>query len=178
MDSRNSTGQKKKKPFTILVVEQMGSPASHPIPATCVHTPRSLRGGHSGSHPSTSKKSTAFPSSGSLVATHDYYQCHLGSTPSDSSSASAKYPGEATFYHSGLPKAHPAHQWASFFARKFTLWFMATVLESPEHLESPQASSGTSTCDLAQEATRKQPGGQSCKATLGPHPERPDFQRC
>ncbi|XP_036152894.1 pancreatic progenitor cell differentiation and proliferation factor-like [Myotis myotis] len=124
------------------------------------------------SHPSTSKKSTAaFPSSSSLVATHDYYQRHLGSTPSDSSSASAKYPGEATFYHSGLPKAHLAHQWASFFSGKFTLWFMATVLESPEHLESPQASSGTRTCHLAQEATRKQPGGQSCKANLGPHPE-------
>lgn len=46
--------------------------------------------------------------------------------------------------------------------------FMATVLGSPEHLESPQTSSSMITCDLAQEATRKQLGSQS-----GPHPEWP-----
>nr|KAF6330747.1 pancreatic progenitor cell differentiation and proliferation factor [Myotis myotis] len=44
---------------------------------------------------------------------------------------------------------------------------MATVLESPEHSESPQASSSMITCDLAREATRKQPGGQPDKVNAG-----------
>nr|KAF6330748.1 pancreatic progenitor cell differentiation and proliferation factor [Myotis myotis] len=37
----------------------------------------------------------AIPSSGSLVATHDYYRRRLGSTSSNSSCGSAEYPGEA-----------------------------------------------------------------------------------
>ncbi|XP_024904796.1 pancreatic progenitor cell differentiation and proliferation factor B-like [Pteropus alecto] len=35
------------------------------------------------------------PSSGSLLATNDYYRCHLGSTSSNRSCGSAEYPGEA-----------------------------------------------------------------------------------
>nr|XP_044604178.1 pancreatic progenitor cell differentiation and proliferation factor isoform X2 [Equus asinus] len=75
----------------------------------------------------------AIPSSGSLVATHDYYRRRLGSTSSNSSCGSAEYPGEAIPHHPGLPKADPGHWWASFFFGKSTLPFMATVLESPEH---------------------------------------------
>ncbi|XP_005602078.1 pancreatic progenitor cell differentiation and proliferation factor [Equus przewalskii] len=110
----------------------------------------------------------AIPSSGSLVATHDYYRRRLGSTSSNSSCGSAEYPGEAIPHHPGLPKADPGHWWASFFSGKSTLPFMTTVLESPEHSESPQASSSTITCDLAPEASRKQPGGQPAKANAGP----------
>ncbi|KAF3817492.1 hypothetical protein GH733_012783 [Mirounga leonina] len=84
----------------------------------------------------------AIPSSGSLVATHDYYR--------------------------RLPKADPGHWWASFFFGKSTLPFMATVLESPERSEAPQASPGTITCDLALEAMRKQPGGQPGKTNTEP----------
>ncbi|XP_028341855.1 pancreatic progenitor cell differentiation and proliferation factor isoform X3 [Physeter macrocephalus] len=40
----------------------------------------------------------AIPSSGSLVATHDYYRRRLGSTSSNSSCGSAQYPGE------GIPR--------------------------------------------------------------------------
>nr|XP_008505852.1 PREDICTED: uncharacterized protein LOC103540946 [Equus przewalskii] len=92
----------------------------------------------------------------------------LGSTSSNSSCGSAEYPGEAIPHHPGLPKADPGHWWTSFFFGKSTLPFMATVLESPEHSESPQASSSTITCDLAPEASRKQPGGQPAKANAGP----------
>uniref|UniRef100_A0A673T188 Pancreatic progenitor cell differentiation and proliferation factor n=1 Tax=Suricata suricatta TaxID=37032 RepID=A0A673T188_SURSU len=110
----------------------------------------------------------AIPSSGSLVATHDYYPRRLGSTSSNSSCGSAEYPGEAIPHHPGLPKADPGHWWASFFFGKSTLPFMATVLVSPERSESPQASSGLIPCDPALEAMRKQPGGQPGTANTGP----------
>lgn len=118
--------------------------------------------------PAASKSMAAIPSSGSLVATHDYYRRRLGSTSSNSSSGSAEYPGEAIPHPPGLPKADPGHWWASFFFGKSTVPFMATVLESPEHSQSLQASSSIITCDLAREATRKQPGGQPSKASAGP----------
>uniref|UniRef100_A0A452QPA3 Pancreatic progenitor cell differentiation and proliferation factor n=1 Tax=Ursus americanus TaxID=9643 RepID=A0A452QPA3_URSAM len=101
----------------------------------------------------------AIASSGSLVATHNSYQHRLGSTSSNSSCRSAEYPGEAILHHPSLPKAHLGHWWASFFLGKSTVPFMPIVLESPECLESPQASSDTVTCDLALEAMRKQPRG-------------------
>ncbi|XP_061049035.1 LOW QUALITY PROTEIN: pancreatic progenitor cell differentiation and proliferation factor-like [Eubalaena glacialis] len=116
----------------------------------------------------------AIPSSGSLVATHDYYRRHLGSTSSNSSCGSAEYPGEGIPHHPGLPRADPGRWWASFFFGKSTLPFMATVLESPEHSEPAQASTGMITCDLAREAVGKQqPGGQPGQTTTGPHPEWP-----
>lgn len=76
----------------------------------------------------------AIPSSGSLVATHDYYRRRLGSSSSSSSGGSAEYPGDAVLQSPGLPKADPGHWWASFFFGKSTLPFMTTVLESPERI--------------------------------------------
>uniref|UniRef100_A0A673USS9 Pancreatic progenitor cell differentiation and proliferation factor n=1 Tax=Suricata suricatta TaxID=37032 RepID=A0A673USS9_SURSU len=90
-----------------------------------------------GFHQPTSDSMAAIPSSGSLVATHDYYRRRLGSTSSNSSCGSAEYPGEAVPHHPGLPKADPGHWWASFFFGKSTLPFMATVLESPERPPNP-----------------------------------------
>ncbi|XP_008578067.1 PREDICTED: pancreatic progenitor cell differentiation and proliferation factor [Galeopterus variegatus] len=110
----------------------------------------------------------AIPSSGSLVATHDYYRRRLGSASSSSSCGSAECPGEALPHHPGLPKADPGHWWASFFFGKSTLPFMATVLESPEHSESPQASSSMITCGVVREATRTQRGDQPSRASAGP----------
>ncbi|XP_059975819.1 pancreatic progenitor cell differentiation and proliferation factor [Mesoplodon densirostris] len=111
----------------------------------------------------------AIPSSGSLVATHDYYRRRLGSTSSNSSCGSAEYPGEGIPRHPGLPRADPGHWWASFFFGKSTLPFMATVLESPEHSEPAQASTGMITCDLAREAVGKQqPGGQPGQTNYRP----------
>ncbi|KAM6164884.1 pancreatic progenitor cell differentiation and proliferation factor [Rhynchocyon petersi] len=100
----------------------------------------------------------AIPSSGSLVATHDYYRRRLGSTSSNSSCGSAEYPGEAIPHHPGLPKADPGHWWASFFFGKTSVPFMATVLESPERSGRPQASSSSVTCDLTQGTSGRQPG--------------------
>ncbi|XP_023560132.1 pancreatic progenitor cell differentiation and proliferation factor isoform X4 [Octodon degus] len=100
----------------------------------------------------------AIPSSGSLVATHDYYRRRLGSASSNSSCGSAEYPGEAVPHPPGLPKSDPGHWWTSFFFGKSTAPFMATVLESPEHPESPQTSS----------TTEKQPLSQSSQANTRP----------
>uniref|UniRef100_A0A671F790 Uncharacterized protein n=1 Tax=Rhinolophus ferrumequinum TaxID=59479 RepID=A0A671F790_RHIFE len=47
----------------------------------------------------------ANPSSGSLIATNNYYRYHLDSTSSHSSCGSAEYPGEAILHHLGLPEA-------------------------------------------------------------------------
>ncbi|ELK03264.1 pancreatic progenitor cell differentiation and proliferation factor [Pteropus alecto] len=121
------------------------------------------------------------PSRGYLMATHDYYWCRLDSSSSNSSCGSAESPGEAIPHHPGLPKADPAHWWVSFFFGKSALPFMATVLESPEHSQSPQASSSVITCALAGEATRKQPGGQPSKSNTGApilngYHQPPDFQ--
>ncbi|XP_020029315.1 pancreatic progenitor cell differentiation and proliferation factor [Castor canadensis] len=111
----------------------------------------------------------AIPSSGSLVATHDYYRRRLGSASSSSSCGSAEYPGEVTPHHPGLPKADPGHWWASFFFGKSTLPFMATLLESPEQsTESSQASSSMVTSGLAPEAMRKQPVSQPSQANARP----------
>ncbi|KAL4690555.1 hypothetical protein H8957_003731, partial [Semnopithecus entellus] len=89
------------------------------------------------SHQPASRSMAAIPSSGSLVATHDYYRRRLGSTSSNSSCGSTECPGEAIPHPPGLPKADPGHWWASFFFGKSTLPFMATVLESAEHPEPP-----------------------------------------
>ncbi|CAD7690931.1 unnamed protein product [Nyctereutes procyonoides] len=89
----------------------------------------------------------AIPSGSLFMATHDYYWPCLASTSSNSSHGSP--------HHPSLPK-------------KLTLLFMAMVLESPECLDSPQASSGMITCDLTLQATRKQCGGQPGKANTGP----------
>ncbi|TKC45047.1 hypothetical protein EI555_003560, partial [Monodon monoceros] len=54
-----------------------------------------------------SKSMAAIPSSGSLVATHDYYRRRLGSTSSNSSCGSAEYPGEGIPRHPGERRSTP-----------------------------------------------------------------------
>ena len=126
-----------------------------------------------------SKNMTAIPSSRSARASHNYdlraaWAPLLGTAPVAVLSTLGK-PSPT-----GLPKANPGPWWVSVFFGKSTLLFMATVLESPEFLETPQASSSNITCDLAQEATRKHPGGQPSKANASPnlsgHHEPADFQ--
>ncbi|XP_074137133.1 pancreatic progenitor cell differentiation and proliferation factor-like [Sminthopsis crassicaudata] len=99
----------------------------------------------------------AIQSSGSHVATHDYYQRRQGSTSSNSSCGSAEYSGEVIPHRPGIPKSDSGHWWASFFFRKSSHPFMTTVLESPEH-------SGT----FKVEATRKQHVSKPSKASPGP----------
>ncbi|KAM7154757.1 pancreatic progenitor cell differentiation and proliferation factor-like [Molossus nigricans] len=131
------------------------------VPVTQDRAPRPARRPRQGFHQSTSKSMATILSS-------DYYRCHLGSTSSNSPCGSAEYRGEAIPHHRGLSKGDPGPWWAGFFLEKSTLPFMATVLESPEHSESPQASSSAITWDLAPEATRRQPGSQPGKASAGP----------
>ena len=68
---------------------------SAPVPTVRDLTPRPWRGRRRGFHQPASKSMAAIPSSGSLMATHDYYRRRLGSTSSNSSCGSAEYPGEA-----------------------------------------------------------------------------------
>ncbi|EDL88746.1 similar to RIKEN cDNA 2700038C09, isoform CRA_c [Rattus norvegicus] len=49
----------------------------------------------------------AIPSSGSLVATHDYYRRRLGSSSSNSSGGSAEYPGDAVPHSPGECRTRP-----------------------------------------------------------------------
>ncbi|XP_074064819.1 pancreatic progenitor cell differentiation and proliferation factor-like [Macrotis lagotis] len=110
----------------------------------------------------------AILSSGSLVATHDYYGRRLGSTSSNSSCGSAEYSGEVIPHHPGLPKSDPGHWWASFFFGKSNHAFMTTVLESPENSGTFQVAQGTISCALAQEAMRKQHVSEPSKTSTGP----------
>ncbi|VCW48620.1 unnamed protein product [Gulo gulo] len=100
----------------------------------------------------------AIPSSSWLVATPQYDQCCLGSTSSNRkcrvSRGSCPSPPR-------LPMAHLGCWWASCFFQKSTLPLMAAVLESPEHSESPPASSSTITMS-------KPSGGQPGKAKTRP----------
>uniref|UniRef100_A0A8C5QL39 Pancreatic progenitor cell differentiation and proliferation factor n=1 Tax=Leptobrachium leishanense TaxID=445787 RepID=A0A8C5QL39_9ANUR len=97
----------------------------------------------------------SIPSSGSLVATHDYYRRRLGSTSSNSSCGSVDYSGEVIPHHPGLPKSDPGHWWASFFFGKSTPPGMTTLSESPEISGTFHVTKGLITCGLAQEPVRK-----------------------
>ncbi|XP_018415316.1 PREDICTED: pancreatic progenitor cell differentiation and proliferation factor [Nanorana parkeri] len=100
----------------------------------------------------------SIPSSGSLVATHDYYRRRLGSTSSNSSCGSVDYSGEVIPHHPGLPKSDPGHWWASFFFGKPPHPLMTTVSESPENSRSIHVTNGLLPCGLAQEPVRKNVG--------------------
>uniref|UniRef100_A0A8C0SJK8 Pancreatic progenitor cell differentiation and proliferation factor n=1 Tax=Canis lupus familiaris TaxID=9615 RepID=A0A8C0SJK8_CANLF len=92
------------------------------------------------------------------------------STSNDRSCARAEYPGEAIPHHTGLPKAHPSGE-ASFSGSPLShggWWKQPLSTSSPLAWNLPQASSSRITCDLALETLRKQPGGQSGKANIGP----------
>ncbi|KAG8567076.1 hypothetical protein GDO81_013490 [Engystomops pustulosus] len=103
----------------------------------------------------------SIPSSGSLVATHDYYRRRLGSTSSNSSCGSVDYSGEVIPHHPGLPKSDPGHWWASFFFGKPSHPMMTTVSESPENSGSFRITNGLFPCGLAQEPVRKNDASES-----------------
>ncbi|XP_034447020.1 pancreatic progenitor cell differentiation and proliferation factor A [Hippoglossus hippoglossus] len=60
----------------------------------------------------------SIPSTGSLIATHDYYRRRIGSTSSNSSCGSAEHTGEVIPHHPGLPRQDSGHWWTSFFFAK------------------------------------------------------------
>ncbi|NXC38968.1 PDPFB factor, partial [Penelope pileata] len=90
----------------------------------------------------------SIPSSGSLVATHNYRRRRLSSTSSNSSCSSSEYAGEVLPHHPGLPKSDPGQWWASFFFGKTTHPAMRTVSESPESSGALQALPGPLACAL------------------------------
>lgn len=109
------------------------------VPATCNCVLIPGRHHPQGFHQPTSDSMTTFPSSGRLMAPYNYHQACLGSSSSNSSCRSAEHPGEAILHHPGLPTAthtpRPGEQ-ASFSRNPLC----HTVLESPECLDSSQAS--------------------------------------
>ncbi|NXJ12251.1 PDPFB factor, partial [Odontophorus gujanensis] len=90
----------------------------------------------------------SIPSSGSLMATHNYHRRRLSSTSSNSSCSSSEYAGEVIPHHPGLPKSDPGQWWASFFFGKTNHPAMMTVTESPESLGALPVSMGPLACGL------------------------------
>nr|AFM85571.1 pancreatic progenitor cell differentiation and proliferation factor-like protein [Callorhinchus milii] len=75
----------------------------------------------------------SIPSTGSLIATHDYYRRRLGSASSNSSCGSSEHVGEVIPHHPGLPKSTSGQWWISFFFGKTQNHpVMITLSESPE----------------------------------------------
>ncbi|KAK5864189.1 hypothetical protein PBY51_001149 [Eleginops maclovinus] len=60
----------------------------------------------------------AIPSTGSLIATHDYYRRRLGSNSSNSSCGSSEFTGEVIPHPPGLQRQDSGHWWTSFFFAK------------------------------------------------------------
>ncbi|XP_054247976.1 pancreatic progenitor cell differentiation and proliferation factor [Indicator indicator] len=89
----------------------------------------------------------SIPSSGSLMATHNYHRRRLSSTSSNSSCGSSEYSGEVIPHPPGLPKSDPGHWWASFFFGKTAPPAMTTVSESLESLGAPRVP-GVVACGL------------------------------
>ncbi|XP_068556636.1 pancreatic progenitor cell differentiation and proliferation factor [Anas acuta] len=106
----------------------------------------------------------SIPSSGSLMATHNYRRRRLSSTSSNSSCSGSDY-GEVIPHHPGLPKSDPGQWWASFFFGKTNPPAMTTVSESPESLGALQVPSGQLACALVPGAGRRR---HTSEPGLGP----------
>ncbi|NWV61234.1 PDPFB factor, partial [Malurus elegans] len=89
----------------------------------------------------------SIPSSGSLMATHNYRRRRLSST-SSTSSCSSEYSGEVIPHGPDLPKADPGQWWASFFFGKTAHPAMTTVSESQESLGALRVATGPMACAL------------------------------
>uniref|UniRef100_A0A4W3JGM8 Pancreatic progenitor cell differentiation and proliferation factor b n=1 Tax=Callorhinchus milii TaxID=7868 RepID=A0A4W3JGM8_CALMI len=73
----------------------------------------------------------SIPSTGSLIATHDYYRSK-GSLPQNFSNSLLLFPLPNTFF-AGLPKSTSGQWWISFFFGKTQNHpVMTTLSESPE----------------------------------------------
>ncbi|KAM6977579.1 pancreatic progenitor cell differentiation and proliferation factor A [Aplochiton taeniatus] len=89
----------------------------------------------------------AIPSSGSLIATHDYYRRRIGSTSSNSSCGSSEYTGEVIPHHPGLPRQDSGHWWSSFFfAQKQHQPGMQNASESQQKTGTYTVTNGQVTC--------------------------------
>ncbi|CAL8250339.1 unnamed protein product [Arctogadus glacialis] len=95
----------------------------------------------------------AIPSTGSLIATHDYYRRRIGSTSSNSSCGSAEYSGEVIPHHPGLPRQDSGHWWSSLFFGKQNQTAMQNGSDSQKN-GVYTVTNGEITC-IAQEMVRK-----------------------
>ncbi|XP_023654541.1 pancreatic progenitor cell differentiation and proliferation factor B [Paramormyrops kingsleyae] len=114
----------------------------------------------------------AIPSSGSLVATHDYYRRRLGSTSSNSSCGSSEYMGEVIPHHPGLPKQDSGHWWSSFFFGKQNQPGTSTLTEAQQKVGTFSVTNGQVTCIAKEMATKRRPSdsGEPGKAEAGSPP--------
>ncbi|NXF06056.1 PDPFB factor, partial [Smithornis capensis] len=89
----------------------------------------------------------SIPSSGSLMATHNYRRRRLSSTSSNSS-CSSEYSGEVIPHPPDLPKSDPGQWWSSFFFGKTPHPVMTTVSESPQSVGALRVTTGPMACGL------------------------------
>uniref|UniRef100_A0A8C1AEW0 Pancreatic progenitor cell differentiation and proliferation factor b n=1 Tax=Cyprinus carpio carpio TaxID=630221 RepID=A0A8C1AEW0_CYPCA len=114
----------------------------------------------------------AIPSSGSLVATHDYYRRRIGSTSSSSSCGSSEYSGEVIPHHPGLPKQDSGHWWSSFFFGKQNQPGMGTLTEEAQQKSGVMSvTNGQVTC-IAREMVMRQVGGGEFSSFLNRTPDQ------
>ncbi|KAJ3586181.1 hypothetical protein NHX12_012582 [Muraenolepis orangiensis] len=104
----------------------------------------------------------AIPSSGSLIATHDYYRRRISSVSSNSSCGSAEYTGEVVPHHPGLPRQDSGHWWSSFFFGKQSQPSMQNSADSQKN-GTYTVTNGEITC-IAKEMVRKRQLSESSDA--------------
>ncbi|RLV97529.1 hypothetical protein DV515_00011712 [Chloebia gouldiae] len=104
----------------------------------------------------------SIPSSGSLVAMHNYHRRRLSST-SSTSSCSSEFSGEIIPHGPDLPKSDPGQWWASFFFGKTTHPAMTTVSESQQSLGALRVATAPVACGLvaAPGAGQRRQGSES-----------------
>ncbi|XP_002194288.5 pancreatic progenitor cell differentiation and proliferation factor [Taeniopygia guttata] len=101
----------------------------------------------------------SIPSSGSLMAMHNYHRRRLSST-SSTSSCSSEFSGEVIPHGPDLPKSDPGQWWASFFFGKTTHPAMTTLSEPRESPAALRVAGAAAACGLvaAQGRRRSEPG--------------------
>ncbi|XP_063065394.1 pancreatic progenitor cell differentiation and proliferation factor A-like [Engraulis encrasicolus] len=110
----------------------------------------------------------AIPSSGSLIATHDYYRRRIGSTSSNSSCGSAEYSGEVIPHPPGVARQDSGHWWSSFFFGKQSQPGMPGAANAGSYT----VSNGQITCVAREMVLKRQLSetSDSGKAEAGPAP--------
>ncbi|XP_028309213.1 pancreatic progenitor cell differentiation and proliferation factor A [Gouania willdenowi] len=112
----------------------------------------------------------AIPSSGSLIATHDYYRRRLGSASSNSSCGSAEHTGEVIPHHPALPRQDSGHWWTSFFFSKAHPSNVQNSLETQKN-KTYTVENGQVTC-IAREMVLKRQASENSDAGK-PEPTSP-----
>ncbi|XP_017540043.1 pancreatic progenitor cell differentiation and proliferation factor A [Pygocentrus nattereri] len=96
----------------------------------------------------------SIPSSGSLVATHDYYRRRIGSTSSNSSCGSSEYTGEVIPHHPALPRQDSGHWWSTFFFGKQNQMGTPNGFDAQQKTGTYTVTNGQVTC-IAKEMVMK-----------------------